>query len=207
MKKFLTRVPLQVRGNLQKMKYMAADHEKLQMDSEVSFPILTAVKGYVQENEELEILAVVADTEAEENNYQELCRQAEEICKKKNTGKLTITKVTIKSDQSVLSQVESFQKLIDYIDDNDEVFVCMTFGTKPQSQVMMMAAQYAYRVKENVSIECVLYGEVDRSAGIGNEVGRVYNMTALVQIDEVVRILAERKVQNPKKILEQILAL
>ena len=88
MKKFLTRIPLQGRGNLQKMKYTAVDHEKLQMDNEVSFPILTAVNGYVQENEELEILAVVADSEAEENNYQELCRQAEEICKKKNTGKI-----------------------------------------------------------------------------------------------------------------------
>ena len=81
MKKFLTRIPLQGCGNLQKMKYTAVDHEKLQMDNEVSFPILTAVNGYVQENEELEILAVVADSEAEENNYQELCRQAEEICK------------------------------------------------------------------------------------------------------------------------------
>ena len=57
MKKFLTRIPLQGRGNLQKMKYTAVDHEKLQMDNEVSFPILTAVNGYVQENEELEILA------------------------------------------------------------------------------------------------------------------------------------------------------
>lgn len=209
MKKFLTRVPLQVRGNLQKVKYMAADNKKLQMDKEVSFPILTAVNGYVQENEELEILAVIADTEAEENNYQELCRQAEEICEKKNTGKLTVRKIVIKSDQNVLSQVESFQKLIDYIDDNDEVFVCMTFGTKPQSQVMIMAAQYAYRVKENVSIECVLYGEVPRSSGKDNETlpARVYNMTGLIQIDEVVRILAERKVQNPKKILDQILAL
>lgn len=207
MKKFLTRIPLQAEGNLKKLNYIAVDHEKLQMDSEVSFPILTAVNGYVKENEELEILAVVAESEAEENNYQKLCKEAEEICKKKNTGKLTITKIMIKSDQSVLCQVESFQKLIDYIDDSDEVFVCMTFGTKPQSQVMMMAAQYAYRVKENVSIECVLYGDVDRSAGVGNEVGRVYNMTALVQIDEAVRILAERKVQNPKKILEQILAL
>ena len=83
MKKFLTRIPLQAEGNLKKLNYIAVDHEKLQMDSEVSFPILTAVNGYVKENEELEILAVVAESEAEEKNYQNYVKRQKKSARRK----------------------------------------------------------------------------------------------------------------------------
>ena len=74
MKKFLTRIPLQVIGNLKRMKYIAAENEKLQMESLVSFPILTAINGFVKDGEAFEILAVVADSPAEECNFQEELR-------------------------------------------------------------------------------------------------------------------------------------
>lgn len=206
MKKFLTRIPLQAAGNLKRMHYKTADNEKLQMEESVSFPILTAVNGYVQEGEDFEILAVVADSEAEEHNFQELCEQCREIFEGKK-GTVKIEKISIKPGQGLSNQVDTFQKLIDYVSDDDELFVCMTFGTKPQSQVMMMAAQYAYRVKNNVSIVCVLYGEIDRSRGIENPSAVVYDMTGLVQLDEAVRILGERKVRQPEKIIRSILSL
>ncbi len=206
MKKFLTRIPLQVIGNLKRMKYIAAENEKLQMESLVSFPILTAINGFVQDGEAFEILAVVADSPAEECNFQELCKQVHELFEK-NKGRIEIKKITIEASQGLSEQVGTFQKLIDEIEDDDELFVCMTFGTKPQSQVMVMAAQYAYRVKDNVSIQCVLYGEIDRSQGVENAVARVYDMTGLVQLDEAVRILGERKVRHPEKIIRNILSL
>ena len=206
MKKFLTRIPLQAVGNLKRMNYVAMDNEKLQMEEAVSFPILTAINGYVQDGEAFEVLAVVADSEAEEHNYQVLCEQIEELFGKKK-GKVTMKKITIQPSQGLSEQVDSFQKLIDHVEDDDEVFVCMTFGTKPQSRVMMMAAQYAYRVKNNVTVECVLYGEIDRSQSVQDPVARVYDLTGLVQLDEITRILGERKVRNPERIIRNVLAL
>lgn len=206
MKKFLTRIPLQAAGNLKRMEYMAADNKRLEMDALISFPILTAVNGFVKDGEDFEILAVVADSEAEEQNFRELCNQVNELFGK-NKGEIKIAKIVIKSGQGLSEQVETFQKLIDEVEDDDELFVCMTFGMKPQSQVMMMAAQYAYRVKNNVSVQCVLYGEIDRSQGVQNPVARVYDMTGLVQLDEAVRILGERKVRHPERIIRNILSL
>jgi len=36
---------------------------------------------------------------------------------------------------------------------------------------------------------------------------RIFDITALVQLDEIVRMLAERKVQEPKKLIDSILEL
>ena len=182
------------------------DNKKLQIAEKISFPILAAVNGYVQEKEDFEIIAVVADSIDEGHNYQELCNQAKELFSG-HKGRCTIKKVVIDSAQGVSTQVDSFQQLIDYVDDGDELFLCMTYGTKPQSQVMMMAVQYAYRVKENVSVECILYGEVDRFQNMNEPIAKIYDMTGLMQLDEVVRILGERKVKCPEKIIRDILSL
>jgi hypothetical protein len=74
---------------------------------------------------------------------------------------------------------------------------------------LLRAVQYAYRVKRNTSISCILYGQVDRSAGSDPNgwKARVYDETALLQLDEIVRILAERKVPDPKAVIDSILGL
>ena len=85
----------------------------------------------------------------------------------------------------------------------------MTFGSKPLSQAVVMALQYAYRVKRNASIACVVYGGVDRSAGKDPSAWKalVYDETALVQLDEIVRMLAERGVPDPAASIRRILSL
>ena len=66
-----------------------------------------------------------------------------------------------------------------------------------------MAIQYAYRVLKNVSIGCLVYGELDHSAE-GSPM-RIFDITALVQLDEIVRVLAEQKITNPKGVIDRIL--
>ena len=98
-----------------------------------------------------------------------------------------------------------FRRLIEYTEDGDEMFSCMTYGSKPISLAIQMAIQYAYRVRKNVTIDCIVYGEIRR--GGEPDKAYVYDETALVKLDEVVHSLAERRVENPAAVIDAILGL
>ena len=202
MKKFITVIPLQVQGQLRQYYYQAVGNRRLQMDRTTSFPILTAVNGYVEQGETFRLLAIVADSEDGRRNCAALQNELEELCKAKNCPCPTIDVIAAPSDERVVSHVAVFQKLIDCVEDDDELFACITYGTKPLSQAVLLAVQYAYRIKKNASISCVVYGQIDRSKGRNPE-----SWTAQVQLGEVVRVLAERGATDPKAAINTILSL
>lgn len=84
MKKFITVIPLQVQGQLRQYYYQAVGNRRLQMDRTTSFPILTAVNGYVEQGETFRLLAIVADSEDGRRNCAALQNELEELCKAKN---------------------------------------------------------------------------------------------------------------------------
>lgn len=209
MKKFLTAVPLQHSPEgLSTVSYQAVGNSRLQMEEAVSFPILTAVNGCVQPGEDFRLIAVMPDSEATRRNRDALSAQLARLCKRKGLRCPNGVETVLTGDsQEVSGHVAVFQKLLDYVDDDDELFCCMTFGTKPLSHAMLLAVQYAYRVKRNASISCVVYGEIDRTGPRPWNTGRIYDMTALIQLDEVVHMLAERGVKDPRAALDAILSL
>ena len=209
MKKFFATIPLQVGEKLDTYRYEAVGNQLLQMEEKTCFPILTAINGYAQEGEEIRVIAVLTDNDSARKNLVLFETAVRELCQRKHlTLHRGVEAVQIPEDERVAVHTATFQRLIDFAEDNDELFVCMTYGTKPLCTVLLMAAQYAYRIKRNASIGCVVYGQVvrpqpDRSTWRG----KVYDMTALVQIDEAVRILADRGVADPKKVLDRMLSL
>ena len=54
--------------------------------------------------------------------------------------------VNAPADAGVRSHIETFQRLIEKVEDNDKLYACMTYGVKPLSQILIMAIQYAYRL-------------------------------------------------------------
>lgn len=210
MKKFFTNVPLQVKGNLAKYVYTPVGNDKLRMNEPTSFPILTAVNGYVEGGEEFRIIAVAPQTEDGRRNLGELQDEVRSLCERRGFScSHGVELVEAPKDERAFSQVATFQHLIDYAEDNDELFACMTFGTKPLSKVLLMAVQYAYRLKKNTSLSGVVYGQVDRSGGSDPSLWKayVYDETALYHVDEIVRMLAERGVTDPKATIDHILSL
>ncbi len=209
LKKFFTAGPLQAATDeLGTLTYQAVGNRKLQMDAETSFPILTAVNGYVQPGETFRLIAVMQDTPAGRHNCNRLNLQLEELCRRRGfVWPGEVDTVIVPQDDKVSTHTATFQKLLDFVDDDDELFCCMTFGTKPLSQAMLLAVQYAYRVKRNTSISCIVYGTVDHSKPKPWKDGFVYDMTALIQLDEVVHMLAERGVSDPKAALDGLLSL
>ena len=209
MKKFFTTVSLQpLPEDLSLISYQAVGNSKLQMDAETSFPILTAVNGYAQPGEDFRLIAVMPENPATLRNRDVLSAQLTELCARRElTCSAGVETVLAEDSQEVAAHARTFLKLLDYVGDDDELFVCMTFGTKPLSQAMLLAVQYAYRVKRNASISCVVYGEVDRSGPKPWTKGKVYDMTALPRLDEIVHLLAQRGVSDPKAALNSILSL
>ena len=209
MKKFITVIPLQVQGQLRRYHYQAVDNSRLQMDGPTSFPILTAVNGYVQPGEEFRLLAIAADSEDGRRNCAVLRDELERLCRTKSCPCPQIETIPAPADEGVAAQIAAFQRLIACVEDDDELFVCVTYGTKLLSQVTLMAVQYAYQAKKNTSISCVVYGQIDRSGGQEPErwTARIYDETALLQLGEIVRVLVQRGTADPRAALDEILSL
>ena len=209
MKKFITVIPLQVQGQLRRYHYQAVDNSRLQMDGPTSFPILTAVNGYVQPGEEFRLLAIAADSEDGRRNCAVLRDELERLCRTKGCPCPQIETIPAPADEGVAAQIAAFQRLIACVEDDDELFVCVTYGTKLLSQVTLMAVQYAYQAKKNTSISCVVYGQIDRSGGQEPErwTARIYDETALLQLGEIVRVLVQRGTADPRAAVDDILSL
>lgn len=208
MKKFFTVIPLQVPGMLSRYRYEPVGNTRLGMEEETSFPILTAVHGYAQPGEPFQVVAVVADSEVGRANCQALRQELEALCGKYGLTCAGVEEVTVPSNESVSAHAATFQKLIAYAEDEDELFACITFGTKPLSIAVRMAVQYAYRVKRNTSITCIVYGQIDRpSRDASTWRAYVYDETALVRLDEIVRVLADRGVGDPGAVIQRVLSL
>ena len=208
MKKFITAVPLQPEGKLEEYCYAAVGNQRLKMQEKTSFPIITAIQGYVQKDEQSEVIAVQVDSDNARCNYEKLKQELQEISTKVGIPCPVLRRIIVPEEESVATHANTFRKLIDYLEDQDELFACLTYGTKPLSEAIRMSVQYAYRVKTNVSISCVLYGQIIRPGRDPSEwYGQVYDETALLRLDEMVHLMANHGIKNPDMILDNLLTL
>lgn len=211
MKKFFTNIPLQVKDGLISYHYEAVGNEKLNIEGKTSYPILTAISGYVEKGEEFRLIAVCPDSQDGRRNRDILETETNALCEHKGFHFRGVETVSSQTSERVADHAALFQKLIEFAEDDDELFACMTYGTKLQSHILTMAVQYAYRVKQNASISCIVYGYIDRTTGKPGDLSTydayVYDETALIHMDEIVRMLAERKVSDPKAIIDNILGM
>lgn len=207
MKKFFATVPLQKEEQLRRFVYAAQGNSRLSMDETTRFPIIPAINGYVAPGEAFRVIAVVQDNGDAKRNYGYLQEELHALCERNGLSypERGVERVAGPADQCVSSNVDLFQALIDLIEDDDELFACVTYGTKPMSMALLTAVRYAYRLKRNTTVSCVVYGEVDRSGEDWK--AKIYDETALVQLDEITRMLAERGVARPKESIEAILSL
>ena len=166
---------------------------------------MPVINGYAEEGETIKVYAVISNPQYAQDNYNLLCSQVNEVCKNKGINCPDgVEKIIIPSGQTVDEHIAAFLKMIEYVAEDDEIYACLTFGTKINSIAMMMAVQYAYRIKKNTSIGCLVYGEINR--GTTPPSAKIYDVTALIQMDEIVRMLAEKKIENPEKFLKLIIS-
>lgn len=181
-------------------KYIPVDNEKLRYDKEVHYPIINVINAFAEPNEEVELVTVIADYDNSKVNYKTLISEVEELEKAQN---ITVkkTECSIPYDSSLDTQLEMFEKLIANMKDNDKLYCDITYGTKVMSQILTMSVNYGYRVNNNVTLGCIVYGEKEHNTGAQ----KIYDITSLNYLDEIVRMMAETKVKEPLKRIRTLL--
>lgn len=206
MKKFFTNVAQAMPGRMKSFVYEPVGNDRLRLDQEISYPILSVIHGYADAGEEIRLIAVETLEGGGAYNLERLREQLAELCDRDGiicpAGVETIPPA---DGEQVINHVSTFRRLIDLTEDGDELFACVTYGTKPASMALLTAMRYAYRIRKNTSVPCVVYGHIQR---IGEtQKAYVCDETALVQVDEMVRLLADSGVRDPQAALNAILSL
>ena len=158
MKKFFTSVPYQKNGELIKAIYRPVGNAKLVYEKAHSLPILNAVNNFTEKGEEIEVIFIIGENENIKRNLgsvesflDELVLERELKCRKKY--------IYYRDSDDITVMLELYGNLIRCCDDDDEIYSCITYGTKPVPIVQMMAMRYAFHVKKNVYIGMIVYGK------------------------------------------------
>lgn len=201
MKKFLTVTPQQRPGNLNLTKYDACGNSLLEYEP-AHFPVIPLVNGYTEEGDSVQVITLTFDSENCRNNLGILEDDLQALAAKKGIS-CEVLSVDVPFDNSTERVLDDFLKLIEHVEDHDILHACITFGSKPMTVAMMTALRYAHLVKSNVSIECIVYGEQNYQCD--PPAGRIYDLTALIKLDELIGTIADLEVGNPDAIIRQVI--
>ena len=215
MKKFIMITPLQpvirdkqsgeiVKDNLHSNVYQVTGNRKLVYEYATRFPLIPVINGYAQEGEEIRVIAVTPDTESAWFHVEQLREELRTLQERKGFVCRGVEPIQVTYAGDVDTQIEIFHKLLPYIEDDDILFGCLTYGNKPMPIAELMAIQFGYRTLRNVSIGCLVYGELDHSKE--DSPMTLFDITALIQLEEIVRVLAERRVKDTRAIIDRLIS-
>ena len=204
-KKFIGYISRQLDGNLKECTYKSRD-PRLSTGFPIHFPLVAAINGYVEENDEIEIILMHGEHEdVAEENFATFKKDLEKVQEKKNF-RYTIKLIRIGEEETADVHLKAFGDLIDLFEENDRLYVCCTYGSKVIPIMEMMALNYAHRNMDNAAIECIIYGRYDHKDPAQCEIYDITSLFYMMQItNEISFASAKNSGQRVKSILQELL--
>ncbi len=196
MKKFIFTAPIQETLSMHKYD---SDNPKLLYDGETAYPIIPVIANSVKEGEEIEIVAIVADSDDAQRNEEYFKRELDSLSQEKNFS-YEIQELSIPSEESTEEVIKLFGDLIELISDEDELNADLTYGSKLMSIVLMMSLNFGYKLHEDVSIGHIVCGEIS-----SEDTARIHDASPLFFMNNTVFTLAQSHVEDPVKVLRYMI--
>ena len=207
----MTYLSLQTGTGLQAVRYTPVDNDNLKTDITVCFPVSVLINSYVERDEEIEVICVVEDDNTGIESNIEILKQEIDSITGYIGAKYSIRQIKIPKDERATSHLDTFCRLIESVDSGDQLYACITYGTKPFPILEMMALSFVYQVRDNVSVESIVYGKINRSNERDKdgqatiESAYIYELSSLFSMTRIVNTLAEKKVKNPDEVIRSLL--
>jgi len=206
-KTFLSAIPFQYEGKLKSAHYIAVGNEKLAYEPKTQFPIIPVIAGYAEKGDSVRVIAVKAEGENYEHNFNQYFAPAiHMLCEQKGLAFNGIEVILTPNIETIDVQLKLFSDIVAVLRENEQLYACITYGTKPTPIVLSMALNYAHRLKKGSSVECIVYGQYLHNESQPKP-GFIYDTTSLFYMDSIVNKLAEMRAGNPEKAIRLMLGL
>ncbi len=205
---YITTMPLQFQ--LGEVKYENVQKPDAQDTIVTSFPIRQIMHNTLRAGDIAKVIAIVLendDTMASLEVFRKEMQQEGVALTAEN-----FSVITIPENQKTETLLRLCQSLIDALPEVSRVYACITYGTKPIPLVTINALICAEKMKRELEIGGIYYGELPRVGGkarntdaAGNALGKLYDITALYRISGIISQISEPTVA--KGLFDQLLHL
>ena len=201
-----------VKDMLEAVVYKPAGNPRLEYPSKTRFPIVPVINGYAQAGDAVRVIVILTEGEKTNarntnENYRKFFEpEIKELCATKGIDLAEIEIIRTPDKEDMDTQLELFSNIADAINPGDEIYACISYGTKPMPIVLTLALNYAVKLKEDVSVGCTVYGRFPHYDE-GNSDSIIYDTTPLFHMDSIISKLAEVKAKDPAKVIKLMLGL
>ncbi len=197
MKRFIPIIPFS--SNLEPVLYEPVDNDALKMDRQTRFPILAVIHAYAPKDEEWTLSPIL--TEGRDKWLKVFVEELETLCRDVGIAPPRLEPLSVSNDESVRSQMKTLVAILSLMKDGEDVYACITGGTKTLSNVLSMALRHISALHHSTSLECVVYGQFDRVSGER----KIYDITALYRMEGLIELFERDPSAHPDLMLQLLL--
>ena len=197
---------------LESVFYTPVGNPKLEYPFETRFPIIPVINGYTEPGDDVRVIAVITDGDnsnarnTEYNYGTYFVPEIKKICDERKLRTDGIELIRTPDSEDMDTQLKLFFDIAGGINPGEELYACITYGTKPMPIVLTMALNYAYKLKKDVSVGCIVYGRFPHWES-GDSRTFIYDTTSLFHMDSIVNKLSEIKAGDPETAIRLMLGL
>jgi hypothetical protein len=152
-KHFFGTMPLQ---SVKSAVYHCEENSKLNSCYETAFPGLLMIKGYADKGDNIKVSVVITEDVTAKSNFRDNFLVALEKLTSEIGCSYEVNVISTDYNETIENNHRLFCDLIARIDNNEQLFASITYGTKPTPILLSMALSYGYKLRENTDIRCIL---------------------------------------------------
>lgn len=158
--------------------FNAPDNTFLQSEKNWRHPASAMINALSEKDDNINVIIMTSADEAVCSNLEaEINVAAAPGCH------ISIRRVHTDNLDDAANAIEIFEKVLDYIEDDSLVYSCSAYMSKPEHEIALLAIRSAYRLKYNDCFRAIVDVKGDD----------LHDMSALVQLDELARMMSRRK--------------
>ena len=198
MKKFICTLPLQPNadGNTA-VRYNYDRSCGFDYDKKVRNPVIPFIINHTAPGETIGVYLIIEDksvaTEAGKTHLRNFTAEFEEAQAEVGFINGGIEQVTIQAPQDSREYMRLVKKLFNIIEDGDEIFADVTYGRKAVPIAQFIALNYAYKIRKNVEIGALSYGEYHNPGLDGAVKPTVFDLAEFFLLSDLISSLGSRQ--------------
>jgi hypothetical protein len=164
-------------------------------------PVVPFIANRVDQGEEIEVIIIeYSSAPNREEHTKNLINEIDSLKEKKGFS-YKLTTLTVQSPADNKEYMKLTKELILLIKDHDELFVDITYGQKPLAITQFAALAFAYKIRKDVEIGALSYGDFDHKNKVG---GSIFDLTHFFLLIDTINNISG--MPNADKLVEKLIS-